>query len=74
MGLEPNEYLALEYPERELKVYIPLKWMTAELMFLKDIECSIPRSEDREKAVLGTIKCGDKRYKSPCRHDDIRAP
>jgi len=25
MGLEPNEYLALEYPERELKVYIPLK-------------------------------------------------
>lgn len=25
MGLEANEYLALEYPERELKVYIPLK-------------------------------------------------
>ncbi len=56
MGLSPDEYVMLKYPERELKVAIPLKWMTVTSKFSRAIAFNIPPSEVLTKAVSVSIR------------------
>lgn len=41
-GYERDDYIALSYPERELKVAIPIEMDDGSIQVLKAIVCSIP--------------------------------
>ena len=56
MGLSPDEYVMLKYPERELKVAIPVEMDDGHIEVFGAIAFNIPPSEVLTKAVSVSIR------------------
>lgn len=56
LGLSYEDYATLCYPERELKVSIPIRMDDGSIKVLRDIVFSIPVHVDRAKVVSASIR------------------
>ena len=55
-GYERDDYIALAYPERELKVAIPIEMDDGSIQVLKATVCSIPRHAALPKEESATTR------------------